>query len=488
MQNSAIPLKWYIPFAQNDAAKVEIPVTTTDATRASQSLGFPPLTMQPPESGGVPPQGEDFNGAMNQIARITWWLMAGGQFPYDSTFATNSNINGYPSGSRIGSADGLGTWISTADNNQNNPDTNGTNWVPGFQYGWTTIAGLSSSTVTLTPAQAAKNTIVLTGTLTANIQVIFPTWLKAWDVFNNTTGAFTVTAKTLSGAGVVLPQVNAVPTRIIGDGVNIDQLPTNIPPAVVGTNPLQVAQATGLQQCQLTLSGGNLVLNRYRGACVFSPGGGVVTIPSAGISLTPSGLTPATLYYVYLDPNSGSPALVVSTTGHSTDAATGVEVQTGNNKLVLVGMAWATGTSTWETTVRSWANDPGVQITAALASNASTASSTLTNVSTALQAFFLAWAGESAMGFCNATASVATANFALTIGPSLDNAAPPAIGGATPTVANQAVSISATSRFSNLSEGRHSINTFGAVSSGGGSLTFAGGNATTTNVLISSRS
>ncbi|WP_436632525.1 hypothetical protein, partial [Lactobacillus acidophilus] len=77
------PAKFLVPFAQNDSSRVELPVTTSDATRASQSLGFPPATMQPPEAGGVPPQGEDFNGALNQIARIAWWMMLGGRFSFD---------------------------------------------------------------------------------------------------------------------------------------------------------------------------------------------------------------------------------------------------------------------------------------------------------------------------------------------------------------------------------------------------------------------
>lgn len=220
MQNSQLPLKWLKPFAMDDAAKVEIPITTGDATRASQSLGFPPLTMQPPESGGVPPQGEDFNGAMNQVARIVWWKgLAGGAIPFDGTWAADAAIGGYPQGASIAAADLLGTWTSTADNNTNNPDTNGTNWVPGHSYGATAVA-LTNANVTLTPAQAAKTIITLSGTLTANVQVIVPAWVREWLVVNNTAGAFTATVKTAAGTGVAVPQTG-VGTPLRGDGTNV---------------------------------------------------------------------------------------------------------------------------------------------------------------------------------------------------------------------------------------------------------------------------
>lgn len=250
---SAIPLKWYVPFANGDSSRVELPVTTADPTRASQTLGFPPLTMQPPESGGVPPQGEDFNGGMNQVARIAWWVLNGGGWPFDATFASNSNINGYPNGAKLQSADFRGDWINTADNNQNNPDTNGTNWVPGFQYGVTALTGLTGGTVTPTPAQAAKNSITLAGTLGSALTLILPTWTKNWTITNNTTGAFVTIAKTAAGSGVTIPQ-NSSPTRVSGDGTNIVQAPENIATPTSATQAAQFGQTTGR-----LLNGGPLV-------------------------------------------------------------------------------------------------------------------------------------------------------------------------------------------------------------------------------------
>lgn len=223
-----IPLKWYVPFANGDVSRVEIPVTTADPTRASQTLGFPPLTMQPPESGGVPPQGEDFNGGMNQVARVCWWVLNGGGWPYDASFATQANILGYPNGAKLQSADFRGDWISTADSNQNNPDSNGTGWVPGFQYGVTALTGLTGGTVTPTPAQAAKGTITLAGTLTSALTIVVPTWLKNWVIINSTTGAFVTIVKTAAGSGVTIPQ-DSSRVAVVGDGTNIvSAAPSNV--------------------------------------------------------------------------------------------------------------------------------------------------------------------------------------------------------------------------------------------------------------------
>ena len=241
---SAIPLKWYVPFANGDSSRVELPITTSDPTRASQTLGFPPLTMQPPESGGVPPQGEDFNGGMNQVARICWWVLNGGGWPFDATFAANSNINGYPNGAIVQAADFRGEWLSVTDNNQNNPDTgSGAAWVPGFQYGTTSVTGLTGGTVTLTPAQAAKYKISLSGTLTSALIIVMPTWTQRWQFVNSTTGGYTVIVKTASGAGVTL---QGGYQYVEGNGTDIIQPPFSIAAAATSTQPPTMSQAAGV--------------------------------------------------------------------------------------------------------------------------------------------------------------------------------------------------------------------------------------------------
>lgn len=249
MQSTNQPAKFLIPFAQNDSARVEIPATTSDPTRFSQEKGSPPLTGMPPEAGGVPPQLEDFNGALNQIARGVWWALGGGRFAYDSTWATDSLIGGYARGAVLPAALGTGTigmgeWYNNAEANTADPDAAGTGWVPGYHYGTTSLAGQAGGTVTLTPAQAAKRVITVAGTLTSNLVLVVPAWVYSWRITNNTGGSFTVTVKNAATSAVEIPQ-NGAPTIVNCDGTQVSLESPNIAPAVSSTQPMQYGQAVG---------------------------------------------------------------------------------------------------------------------------------------------------------------------------------------------------------------------------------------------------
>jgi len=133
VQSSDIPVKIDIPFAR-DAGQFSNPIPdspTGIAGRASWKLGFPPETMQPIDSGGTPPFGQDMNGVDNALSAWIRWQCDGGPVQYDATFQTN--VGGYPLSALLQSADGLGWWLSQAENNMSDPDTGGANWqfVPG---------------------------------------------------------------------------------------------------------------------------------------------------------------------------------------------------------------------------------------------------------------------------------------------------------------------------------------------------------------------
>lgn len=76
----------------------------------------------------------------------------------------------------------------------------------------TAVAGVLSksvaggSNVSLTAVEAGYATLIFTGTLTANINVIVPTAAGRWIVRNATSGAFSLTVKTSAGTGVSIPQ------------------------------------------------------------------------------------------------------------------------------------------------------------------------------------------------------------------------------------------------------------------------------------------
>ncbi|MBB0026837.1 hypothetical protein [Ralstonia pickettii] len=246
MQSSQTPTLIPLPFASG-GGKNTIPEASQlpgNPGGASFTDGFPPATRTPLVAGGIPPAGLDMNGILYMITQSTRWSHAGGLYGFSSSFAADVNVGGYPSGAELMSADLQGSWVSLNDNNTDNPDTGpGTKWVPGRTYGITALGGLTNANVTLTPAQAAKNKITLAGTLTGNIQIIFPTWLRNWEVVNNTTGSFTVTCKTASGTGVTVAQ-GGVLSRIACDGTNIVQLneQMNVAAATTSTNPVQLGQ------------------------------------------------------------------------------------------------------------------------------------------------------------------------------------------------------------------------------------------------------
>lgn len=80
------------------------------------------------------------------------------------------------------------------------------------------VAG--GANVTLSNSEASNKTLILTGTLTANIDLIFPVATgREWVVRNNTAGAYTVTLKVSGGTGTVCTQSRSLP--VFCDGTNI---------------------------------------------------------------------------------------------------------------------------------------------------------------------------------------------------------------------------------------------------------------------------
>lgn len=61
-------------------------------------------------------------------------------------------------------------------------------------------------TVNLTSDESHSNILEFSGALSANINVIISTNQWQFTVFNNTSGAFTLTVKTLSGTGIAVGQ------------------------------------------------------------------------------------------------------------------------------------------------------------------------------------------------------------------------------------------------------------------------------------------
>lgn len=217
MSGPTVPRTITLPFASSALpANINVvPFAPASPGFASYTQGFPPENMKPIAAGGIAPKEQDFNGVFKDITSHIVWLESGQSYVFDA--ALSAAIGGYNSGAVLTRADGTGQWLCVVNGNTSNPDTGGAGWVPYENYGQTLVTLLASN-VTLTTAQAARTAIVLSGALSASVQLILPAWTYNWLILNNTSGPFTVTAKTAAGTGSLLQQG---PNLIWCDGTNI---------------------------------------------------------------------------------------------------------------------------------------------------------------------------------------------------------------------------------------------------------------------------
>lgn len=123
------------------------------------------------------------------------------------------------------------------------------------------------------------------------------------------------------------------------------------------------------------------------------------TIPAAGVSLAPTGLTPNTLYYVYAYMNGATMTLEASTTSHSTDSTTGVEIKTGDASRTLVDMAYPVTGSAFadnyqQRLVISWFNRRNILAAGNFTTGRSTTSNSPTELNSEIRNNFLTWGDE----------------------------------------------------------------------------------------------
>ena len=99
------------------------------------------------------------------------------------------------------------------------------------RYGYKSIDVAGSGDYTLdTTTEAPYKTLALTGALTAARNIIVPTGAdgREWLIYNNTSGAFTLTVKTAAGAGIVIATGKVA--RLWTDGVRVYRLTADTTP------------------------------------------------------------------------------------------------------------------------------------------------------------------------------------------------------------------------------------------------------------------
>jgi hypothetical protein len=181
-----------------------------------------------------------------------------------------------------------------------------------------------------------------------------------------------------------------------------------------GVNPI-TSDFPGHGRCRLSYQSGTaLILTPYNGNTIVI-NGQVVTIPSAGVTLSNSGVSNATLYYIYAYLSSGALTLERSTTGHSKDTTTGVEIKTGDPTRTLVGMARTTSGGIWnsnseERFVLSYFNRRELIASWPFLVTQTTTQTTYTGLGGSILVAWLTWADEPVKFTVNGTSLNSGAN------------------------------------------------------------------------------
>jgi len=168
--------------------------------------------------------------------------------------------------------------------------------------------------------------------------------------------------------------------------------------------------------CYLKKIGTNLVLTPYNGNLIVI-NRQVQKIPSGGVSLAPSGLSPSTLYYIYAYMSGATMMLEASVVNHVTSTLDGVEIKGSDQTRTLVGMAMTIAGPAWvdvapgtagpgignalqsgytigQLYVLSWFNPRPKSSTTWFSAFHRTSSGDFVELGTEIRNYFLTWAGR----------------------------------------------------------------------------------------------
>ena len=156
------------PFGENANPGTinEIPesLTPSDPVQsASWQAGFPLVTMTPLSAGGIPPRGQDVNGALRAISRHSAFLGGGGQYKWSAAYVAAKG--GYSIGDVIQANDGLSSYVSLVNGNtvdfNSSPSSIGASWQ--IYSGVSLIQNQATESV-LGIAKISSNTQAIAGT------------------------------------------------------------------------------------------------------------------------------------------------------------------------------------------------------------------------------------------------------------------------------------------------------------------------------------
>lgn len=233
--------------------------------------------------------------------------------------------------------------------------------------GTLTLSVAGAANVTLTQAsgaadQARNQHFIFTGTLTGNIKVLFPPAPRcgSFSVFNNTNGAFTLSAGVSNGSGDSLGTVVSVPQGgtllLVSDGTNVSAAVdhTGVGGAGAGANS-DITSLSGLTTPLTVAQGGSGVATLTNHGVVVGQGTAAVHITAAGSTgqvLTSNGASSDPTFQAI--PGGGTLAVSGGGTGATTLTNHGVMLGQGTSAVHVT----ATGTAGQVLTSNGAGSDP----------------------------------------------------------------------------------------------------------------------------------
>ena len=274
----------------------------------------------------------------------------------------------------------------------------------------------ASGTVALTTVQYQAPIVIITGTLTANVNYQLPAGVGGfWYIFNNTSGAFSVLFSSASGGSTVtLPQGYTV--GVISDGTNIGFSTTNA--ALISSTYANPSWITSLAASKLT--GAVAVVNGGTGQTSYTDGQLLIG-NSTGNTLTKATLTAGT--GIAITNTAGGISIATSASGgtvtsvNASTAISGLSFTGGpvttTGTLTLSGTLGVQGGGTGTTSLTSGAVLIGAGTSAVTSVSPSTAGNVLTSNGSA-------WVSQASAGGGSVTsvnASTAINGLSFTGGP-----------------------------------------------------------------------
>ncbi len=228
-------------------------------------------------------------------------------------------------------------------------------------------------------------------------------------------------------------------------------------------------------QCVLVKDGSNLVLKPFNGNKIIIDGK-IEVILDVGVSASPLGLVANNTYYIYARMNAGVMALDfadASTTTHSSQAGTGIEIKTGDPTRTLVGIARTDSGIAWQDSadkrfVRSWFNRQSVSLNMVFNSTVNIHSTVLVELRSSERLEFVCWEGELVEFSTSGTMiNSHSGTEAIVVNIGIDGVTPYSAGSGHRNQSGFVYSSAACTMSKNLSEGYHYATALGAVTNGG---------------------